>query len=500
MRHFGINSTELATKRQQILDHKNNPSPPIYDTRLRHYQNQDVDFLLQIGQKALFNEMRVGKTPTSLVAIKHEPKNRKILIVAPGSTVYSWKNEVKKWLNRDAFIAIKDPKNRAQHYLTEDIIITTYTTLLIDHEFIINNNVKFDIMLVDEAHRIRNFTTTLVRYDDEGNKKKGKTPDFARALMKVSKQASTRYALTGTPSPNYAYQIYPILHYLFPSLFSSYWNFIYYYFNVEERIINRKLDTVKKEGDFQSEQKRRELQEFLEIFSVQRKRSEVMQWLPPSTKETILLPMEQYQAEMHLELKQHYEFGEVVVQSTLDQIIRLRQCSIDPNLVEEHNVPSNKTEFLLEYLKDYPDEQVVIVSDFTSYLKRLKPLIKKSVCIIGDTPMKKRKEIENDFNSGKYRVILGNIEVIKEGMTLEAASTIIFVNEGLIHGDNNQCRDRILATTPEKAKQKVKQHVITLVSMGSIEEYFHAQLKYKKTSSEIINSYVKMLAEGGEAK
>ncbi|HHX94196.1 MAG TPA: hypothetical protein GX690_03770, partial [Tenericutes bacterium] len=79
------------------------------------------------------------------------------------------------------------------------------------------------------------------------------------------------------------------------------------------------------------------------------------------------------------------------------------------------------------------------------------------------------------------------------GITLEAASTIIFVNEGLVYGDNIQCKDRILATTPEKAKQKVKQHIITLVSEHSIEEYFHEQLKLKKSSSEMINNYIKYL-------
>jgi superfamily II DNA or RNA helicase len=311
--------------------------------------------------------------------------------------------------------------------------------------------------------------------------------------MKVSKQATTRYALTGTPCPNYAYQIYPILHYLFPDLFTSYWNFLYYYFDVQEQIINRNLDTVKKVGGFQSTEKQQELQEFIELFSIQRKRSEVMKWLPPSTEEVIFLPMEYDQADAHNQLKTYFEYGEVVLTGVLDQIIKLRQAAIDPNLVEENNTSSNKTKFILQYLEDYPDEQVVIVSDFTSYLKKLKPLIKKSVCLIGETSMKKRKEIETDFNSGKYRVILGNIEVIKEGITLEAASTIIFINEGLVYGDNIQCKDRILATTPEKAKQKVKQHIITLVSEHSIEEYFHEQLKLKKSSSEMVNNYIKYL-------
>lgn len=46
----------------------------VYDERLRDYQNFHIDRIKRLKNYGLFFQMRLGKTPTSIVATKEEDK------------------------------------------------------------------------------------------------------------------------------------------------------------------------------------------------------------------------------------------------------------------------------------------------------------------------------------------------------------------------------------------------------------------------------------------
>ena len=70
----------------------------IYDARLRPYQNIDVEALSKIKQKGVFNEMRCGKTPTTIQSVVNEGYD-KIIVLVPSFLKYQWYDEFIKWSN-----------------------------------------------------------------------------------------------------------------------------------------------------------------------------------------------------------------------------------------------------------------------------------------------------------------------------------------------------------------------------------------------------------------
>lgn len=450
----------------------------VYHKNLRTYQNEDVSFILKRKNSAIFNEQRLGKTPTALVAMDYKLKenpNYKVLIIAPKSTLISWQQSCMNWTGRQAYVTKGTKKKRIEHYNTNQIIITTYETASRDYlQMPIMN-----LLIVDEVHRLRNFKGQQSRY----------SPTFTKHIMSLSYRANERIVLTGTPAPNYAYNIFPILHFLFPKLFTSYWKFLEYYYVLEQEQYNWQGDTKTVIKKFKPH-KEKELQEFLEIIAVQRKRKNHMQWIPPVDVEEVKLELTNEQYKLYHTLTETWEIpdSDICCQGPLDLMIRLRQLSISPSLLNLKG-KSNKTQWILDYIKDYPDEQIIITSFFSSYLRELHTLIPNTLLLTGETSTLERKNIENKFNCKQFNVLLGNIQVIKEGMTLEEGNTLIIVDPSLTYSDNEQTKDRIIPTTQNIAIRKTKQQIIKLISKDSIDEYIAIQLSAKKSNSEIINNF-----------
>jgi SNF2 family DNA or RNA helicase len=119
--------------------------------------------------------------------------------------------------------------------------------------------------------------------------------------------------------------------------------------------------------------------------------------------------------------------------SVLAQLTRLRQICLAPELLNIA-APSAKEQFILEWLENNPNEQVVIFSNFSSYLRTLFMKLSKRDdigLIIGDTPKTTRQAIVDQFQSGSCKLILANIQAAGVGLTLDKASTVIFLRSCL---------------------------------------------------------------------
>src|SRR5690554_2763902 len=178
-------------------------SGKIYDERLRPYQNEDVDFMVRAKSSGNFNQQRLGKTPETLVAAR-EIGFKTLLIIAPKSTLYSWKKECETWIGIPAYVVVgKTKARRAKAYKEEKIILSSYETASLDYDLYPN----LDIIVIDEVDRLRNF---------KGQRSK-RSPTFTKNILQLSYKAKYKIALSGTPSPNYSYNIFAILHFMFPT-------------------------------------------------------------------------------------------------------------------------------------------------------------------------------------------------------------------------------------------------------------------------------------------
>ena len=450
--------------------------------KLREYQIEDANFLASLPCSACFNEQRTGKTPTALETIKlRNLENEKILIITTASSIYQWKDEYEKWLKKSCVICIGTPtqKLKAIKAWTHGLVIS-----LDSFKETSNRNglvepilkEKPSMIILDEAHKIKNPKTAS-----------------AKAIFKTTR-IPYRLALTGTPAQGKPYDIFSILKFLFPDDFYGFWKFLEEYFIIEEQTIyvNGKPRTFKTYERFQPG-KEKELQTYLSRISTQRKRKDVMQWLPDKLYERIRLEPTKEQQKYLNDLEQTYKTEHIITMGTLDRIIRYRQICLDPGLL---NLPgkSPKTEWIKQYIKDYPDEQIIIFSKFTSYLCRIAADLSTTwAMLIGATTPKQRSKFIKDFQAKKFKVFLINIDAGKEALTLDAASTTIFTDKYPPIGSIEQAEDRFVASTKDKAHKAHK--IIELCIKGTFDEQIYKLLEQRKSETDVINNYKKYIEE-----
>jgi SNF2 family DNA or RNA helicase len=438
---------------------------------LRPYQIEDAKFLSSRKGAGLFNEQRTGKTPTALHAIELKGSKR-ILIVCSASMLYKWQEECLTWTKLPAVVCAGSPDKRFKilKEWTEGFLVISYGTL--KNTKTINGAIDYirkhmpDAVIVDEAHRLR-----------------GRSTAEATAVFRL-RGVPFRMALTGTPVYGKQEELWSILHFLYPKTFNAYWDFIYKYFNVEMKHASR-TSTFREIGE-PNKLWAAHKDTILNSIACNRKRKEVMPWLPAKDKTVIRLPATQYQIRHLAELEEWYETDDLIVNTELERLLRYRMICLDPTIVGLPKQLSPKTEWIKQYIKDYPDEHILIFSQFTSYLFKLQKLLNVPI-ICGATPKQVRGEIVKAFQEGKYKVLLLNMPAASEGLTLDKADTTIFTDIYPPIGMIEQSEDRFVSTTPDKADKLHK--IYTLLIKGTYDEEIYNLLQERKSEADIINNF-----------
>ena len=474
---------------------------------LRPYQQEDLKKLLTLKSAGIFSEQRTGKTPLAInYAIRVSDHKEKILIICPPSAIPVWETEWSRWApdyNCLTLLKAKTPAQRAEliHTMWKDVLVISYDTLKATartqgciQEIKQAAHGMPSIVIIDEAHRIQSRRSA------------------STSAVYAFRNAKYKLALTGTPAPNKPFQVFSILRWLYPEIFTSYWKYIdeFYDYVVEK---NWKLGTSYRSiNGFKSKELAMQHAQILSQISVQRKREEVMPWLPRKEYQRILLQPTAAQSKALYNLHKYYEVGDIDVQGTLDSLTRERQlCSCPQALKISSTNP--KVDWVISRLKDYPEEKVIIFSSFLKTIEELKEAIDKALpnrkpeCFTGETNVVKRGRIVEAFQRStpdkEFKTWSGpSILVIqtqagKEAVTLDAAETAIFMDKYPPVGSILQAEDRFVATTPERA---AKQHnIIELCIKGTYDEKLYRLLELNKSLTDVVNDYKNYLRnEKGE--
>ena len=458
-----------------------NPQTSNSTQTLRPYQREDVEFLKKLNCAGCFNEQRTGKTPTSIAAFV-ERDITKILIVCTNSALYAWAKEFTLWSNGlPAVVASGTPaqKQKTVDNWENGALIVSYGSIkttqksdgLIDSIL----RKKPQGAILDEAHRIKERTTAN-----------------AKAAFQIARTVPYRLALTGTPAPNKPHEIWSILHFLYPQEYRSYWSFVENFFYT--RTINTGNRVFKDIGAVKSS-KVVELQSLLNNIATQRKRKDVMSWLPDKDYQRILLPPTPAQTRYLEELSKFFETEEIITQGVLDRLIRYRQICLHPALLQLTG-QSPKLNWIKDYLKDYPERPTIIFSKFTSFIRLLSAELTNTphALIIGDTSDKQRAENIAAFQRGDIKLLLINIDAGKESLTLVTAEAAIFTDKYPPVGDIEQAEDRFIATVESKAN---KPHIIyELVMKGTYDEQLYDLIEKRAEAIDVINNFKKHMKGG----
>ena len=447
---------------------------------LRPYQLEDINKLLQYDCGACFNEQRTGKTPIAILTMYARQLN-KILIVCPASMIYPWKYAYKFWTNQEAVVCAGTPLRRIQ--IVEEWehgpLIISYGCL---KETIRTGGMlpyilkkKPEGCIADEAHHFKSHTTAT-----------------AEAMYKIAKVTPYRLALTGTPATNKPVDVFGILKWLYPDLFNSYWSFVEDNFQTYRQYTGFNKSHIEI-GDWLPTRKAL-MMGYLNKYTTQRKRKDVMPWLPDKDVLKIQLPPTPLQSKYLDELENYFETENLITQTILDRMLRTRQICIAPKIVGLKGT-SPKFDWVIDFMSDYPDKQVIIFTKFVDGINILHNLLSEKKengqVITGSTPTKLRAEYVEAFQQHKYRYLILQIDACKEGLTLDEADVEIFIDVFPPAADIQQAEDRFVATT--EAKKDKPHQIVQLVLKDTYDEECYNLVEQRADSIDCINSYIKYI-------
>ena len=154
------------------------------------YQYQGIAWLFSQSSALLADEMGLGKTMQAITAIRlllRSGQVRRILLICPKPLIPNWQREFKMWAEELPVMTVEGDAVRRRMLWTMPgvpILIANYELLVRDFEAFEDGELpKFDLVVLDEAQRIKN--------------RDSRTAVTARALAR-----KRSWALTGTPIEN----------------------------------------------------------------------------------------------------------------------------------------------------------------------------------------------------------------------------------------------------------------------------------------------------------
>ena len=146
---------------------------------------------------------------------------------------------------------------------------------------------------------------------------------------------------------------------------------------------------------------------------------------------------------------------------------------------------SPKTEWLKEYVKDYPENSIIVFSMSTKYLKKLHTLFNSDI-ITGETPSKTRAQIVQKFQSGECKILFINTKIGGEGLTLSNADATIFLDSAPPSAIYEQAKERMTAVNINEVKPKNLFHIMI---SGTYDEELYAAVARNLSETDVINNY-----------
>ncbi|XP_025621656.1 ISWI chromatin-remodeling complex ATPase CHR11 [Arachis hypogaea] len=300
----GLSNTRLVTQ------------PSCIQGKLRDYQLAGLNWLIRLYENGingiLADEMGLGKTlqTISLLGYLHEFRGIKgpHMVVAPKSTLGNWMNEIRRFcpiLRAVKFLG--NPEER-RHIREELLVAGKFDVCVTSFEMAIKEKstlrrFSWRYIIIDEAHRIKNENSLL---------------------SKTMRLYNTNYRLliTGTPLQNNLHELWSLLNFLLPEIFSSAETFDEW-FQIS--------------GENDQQEVVQQLHKVLRPFLLRRLKSDVEKGLPPK-KETILkvgmsqMQKQYYRALLQKDLEVVNAGGER--KRLLNIAMQLRKCCNHPYLFQ----------------------------------------------------------------------------------------------------------------------------------------------------------------------
>jgi hypothetical protein len=323
------------------------------------YQREGAAHLAFHERALLADEMGLGKTVQAIAAceiLMRQKGIERVLVASPTSVKAEWEEQIVRFTDRSVRFVAGPYQDRLKHYREPAFFtLVNYEQVVRDADDI-NRLLKPDVVILDEAQRIKNWHTKTAR----------------RVKSLVSPFA---FVLTGTPLENRIDETYSIVQYLDPEIFGPLFRF------------NRDFYTLDERGRPAGYKNLDQLHRRLSGVMLRRRKHDVETELPQRTEKTFFVPMVEEQARRYGDYEYLAQRLAAVAQRrplTQEEFDRLQQylacmrmicdtpaildpqCRVCPKLEELEGV-------LCELLEE-PSRKIVIFSEWVKMLALVREL------------------------------------------------------------------------------------------------------------------------------
>lgn len=476
--HLNHDGKSIVSLSKQLIElfHELNDYPslelelePHLQAVLRPYQLDGVRWLYSLAVHGLAgilaDDMGLGKSLELISFVSLIKEKQPVLIVSPKSLIFNWESEFHKWdPSRQVFVlgANKVERSKTMEHATSierPILIVSYDTLRNDKEMF--EKVDYSAVILDEGQYIANA--------------------FAQKSKAVKALKSKyRFVLTGTPIQNSFMDLWSIFDFLMPGYLDDYNEFNTMY---------RGYESV------YSEQGKR-LEKMVAPFLLRRKKSDVLQDLPPKTEEVVRIQFAEeeqklysgYLANVKKEISKDESNGNKI--AILAMLTRLRQLCVDPASFLEYSEISTKLGYVVDMARQAISggHKILIFSTFAEILLHLQSLLENegiaNHLIYGQTSAAKRLSYAEDFNNNpNVSVMLVSLKAGGTGLNLIGADIVIHLDPWWNIAAEEQATDRA-----HRIGQTRTVSVYKLIMVGTVEEKVIELQQKKKELTTILHS------------
>lgn len=190
-------------------------SPGYIHGKLREYQIQGLNWLVSLYDNSisgiLADEMGLGKTLQTISFLGYLRYIRNIngphLVVVPKSTLDNWNREFAKWTPEVDTVVLHGDKETRNEIINKRLLSCDFDVLITSYEMVLREKstlkkFSWQYIVIDEAHRIKNEDSALSK------------------IIRIM-HSRNRLLITGTPLQNNLHELWALLNFLLPDVFSD---------------------------------------------------------------------------------------------------------------------------------------------------------------------------------------------------------------------------------------------------------------------------------------
>jgi superfamily II DNA or RNA helicase len=373
---------------------------------------------LAFGERALLaDEMGLGKTIQAIAACELLARRKgveRVLVVCPASLKAEWEEQIARFADRPTRSVFGPRAERLVAYGEPPFFtIVNYEQVLIDADAI-NETLKPDVVVLDEAQRIKNWHT--------------KTAGKIKSL-----RSPYAFVLTGTPVENRIDELYSIVQFLDPELVGPLFRFNRSFYELDSR--GRPIEYRNLE----------ELQRRVAPVLLRRRKSDVESELPGRTVKTYFVPMDDEQKARY----EDYRLRAVVLTNIAKRrplspkeferlqmlLACMRMICDTPAILDPDCRVCPKLEELEKILGDLlaePDRKIIIFSEWERMLSLVRELAGEMGVEVawhtGSVPQHRRREEINRFKQDPDCRLFLSTDSGSVGLNLQVASAVINID------------------------------------------------------------------------